>query len=82
MKRITLIVLCAVIFVPLFSACTKPELPLTVAELLDLGEKYLLELNYEQALMQFFKVIEVEPMNPRGYTGAAEAYVGLVIRHN
>jgi hypothetical protein len=59
------------------AACAKADKPLTAAELLDLGEKYLLELNYEQALVQFLKVIEIEPMNPRGYTGAAEAYIGL-----
>jgi hypothetical protein len=50
---------------------------LTVTELLALGEKYLLEHDYEKALVHFLEVIEVEPMNPRGYTGAAEAYVGL-----
>ena len=55
----------------------EPERPLTAVELLELGEKYLLELNFEQALVQFLTVIEVEPMNPRGYTGAAEAHVGL-----
>jgi hypothetical protein len=27
--------------------------------------------------VQFLKVIEIEPMNPRGYTGAAEAYLAL-----
>ncbi len=47
------------------------------AELLSLGEKYLSELDYEQALVQFLKVIEIEPMNERAYLGAAEAYVGL-----
>jgi len=56
---------------------TPQSMPLTVAQMLDLGETYLLELNYEQALVQFLGVIEVEPRNPRGYTGAAEAYVGL-----
>jgi tetratricopeptide (TPR) repeat protein len=58
-------------------SCAKPATPHSAAELLDLGEKYLLELNYEQALVQFHNLIEVEPMNSRGYTGAAEAYVGL-----
>lgn len=56
---------------------TTQDKPLSPKELLDLGEKYLLEMNYEQALVCFDKVIEVEPMNPRGYTGAAEAYIGL-----
>jgi len=47
------------------------------ASLLRLGERYLLDLDYEQALVQFLRVIEIDPMNPRGYTGAAEAYIGL-----
>jgi len=49
----------------------------SAAEYLELGEKYLLEMNYEQALVQFLSVIELEPMNPRGYTGAAAAHIGL-----
>lgn len=61
----------------MFSACSKGEKSSSVAEFIDLGEKYLLELDYEQALVQFLTVIEIEPMNPRGYTGVAEAYVGL-----
>ncbi len=48
-----------------------------IAEQLSLGEKYLLEMDYEKAILAFNKVIKVDPMNPRGYTGAAEAYVGL-----
>jgi tetratricopeptide (TPR) repeat protein len=59
------------------SGCTEKQQDLTVDELISLGEKYLLDLNYEQALIQFNKVIEIEPMNVRGYTGAAEAYIGL-----
>lgn len=50
---------------------------LNIAELLNLGEKHLTELNYEQALVQFLKVIEIEPMNERAYIGAADAYIGL-----
>jgi tetratricopeptide (TPR) repeat protein len=69
--------LCALLALSLFASCVNPAQPLSTAELLDLGEKYLLELNYEQALVQFLRVIEVEPRNPRGYTGAAEAYIGL-----
>jgi len=51
--------------------------PLTAQELLDLGEKYLLDMNYEQSIVYFEKLIEIEPKNPRGYTGAAEAYIAL-----
>ena len=78
MKRIVPAVLCAILSLSLLSACAKPiESPISAAKLLNLGEKYLLELNYENALVQFLIVIEIEPINPRGYTGAAEAYVGL-----
>lgn len=84
--RTSFIIMC-IVFVLCMSGCVDNQRELTVdepillgelyAEFIDLGEKYLLELNYEQALVQFLKVIEIEPMNQRGYTGAAEAYVGL-----
>jgi hypothetical protein len=62
------------LFAPIFNSA---EQPLSVWEMLDLGEKHLRDLEYEQALEQFLGVIEIEPRNPRGYTGAAEAYIGL-----
>ncbi|MDD3895159.1 MAG: tetratricopeptide repeat protein, partial [Syntrophomonadaceae bacterium] len=77
MKRKVALITIIAILLTMLTACAKPEEQLSVTELLDLGEKYLLELNYEQAVVQFLKVIEIEPNNPRGYTGAAEAYVGL-----
>jgi tetratricopeptide (TPR) repeat protein len=77
MKRIIPILFCLALALTFLTSCAQPQQPLTAAELLNLGEKYLLELDYEQALVQFLAVIEIEPMNPRGYTGAAEAYVGL-----
>jgi hypothetical protein len=76
-KRKVAMMLLVILLTGILFACSTADSPLAAAELLDLGEKYLLELNYEQALVQFLKVIEIEPMNPRGYTGAAEAYVGL-----
>ena len=77
MKRKVALITIIAILLTMLTACAKPEAQLSVTELLDLGEKYLLEMNYEQAVVQFLKVIEIEPKNPRGYTGAAEAYVGL-----
>ena len=44
---------------------------------LDLGEKYLEEQNYEQAVVEFDKAIAIDPMNERAYIGKAEAYVGM-----
>jgi|GEM_PF-2221145 len=67
-----------VVILALLAACAAPTpAPPSASELLDLGERYLLELNYEQAVAQFLAVIEIEPMNARAYIGAAEAYVGL-----
>ncbi|MDR3209644.1 MAG: hypothetical protein LBT36_03345 [Oscillospiraceae bacterium] len=48
----------------------------TAAELLARGEAYLQDLDYTEALVQFLALIDLEPMNPRGYAGAAEAYLG------
>ena len=85
MKKLIAILLCCVLLFGI-TACKKtPSLPaeavaaetaLTAADLLDLGEKFLLELDYEQALVQFLKVIEIEPMNPRAIAGAVSSYVG------
>ena len=47
------------------------------ANMLSLGERYLLDMQFEQALVQFLAVIEIEPMNVQAYLGAAEAFVGL-----
>ncbi len=44
---------------------------------LDLAHKYLEEMNYERAVVEFDKVIEIEPMNVDAYLGKAKAYVGL-----
>ena len=80
-KRIMVYVAAGLILVLLaggvIAAALNRAAPVSVGELLSLGEKYLLDLDYEQALAQFLKVIEIEPMNPRGYTESAAAYVGL-----
>lgn len=60
-----------------FNIYTEAERAHAVAQHLDLGERYLLDLNYEQALVHFLQVIDIEPKNPRGYTGAAESHLGL-----
>ncbi len=48
-----------------------------LAEQLDLGNRYLDEMDYEQAVVAFTKAIEIDPMSVDAYIGAAEAYVGL-----
>ncbi|MGN0674383.1 MAG: tetratricopeptide repeat protein, partial [Oscillospiraceae bacterium] len=44
---------------------------------IDLGNKYLLELSYDKAVIEFNKAIEIEPKNADAYIGLAEAYIGL-----
>ena len=56
---------------------TMSSQPATAEDMLSLGERYLLEMQFEQALVQFLGVIEIEPINVRAYLGAAEAFVGL-----
>ena len=48
-----------------------------LAEQLNLGNRYLEEMDYEQAVVAFTKAIEIDPMSVDAYIGAAEAYVGL-----
>jgi tetratricopeptide (TPR) repeat protein len=50
---------------------------LSIGELLDLCHKYLLEENYEEAILTFEKAIGVEEKNALGYIGAAMADMGL-----
>ncbi len=44
---------------------------------LDLGQNYLDELKYEQALASYMAVLEIDPNNVEAYLGMAEAYAGM-----
>ena len=46
-------------------------------EQLDLGDKYLSELNYEQAIAAYLAVIEIDPKNVDAYLGLADAYFAM-----
>lgn len=45
-----------------------------VAEQLELGNRYLEEMDYEQAIVAFNKVIEIDAKQVQAYIGGAEAY--------
>ncbi|CBK75879.1 hypothetical protein CIY_34320 [Butyrivibrio fibrisolvens 16/4] len=54
-------------------ACGKSQLN----EQLELGQKYLEELDYEDALSAFLSAIEIDNKNVEAYIGAADSYIGL-----
>lgn len=42
---------------------------------LELGQKYLEEMNYEEAVVAFNNVIEIDPLNADAYLGLVEVYI-------
>ncbi|MBQ5319373.1 MAG: tetratricopeptide repeat protein [Oscillospiraceae bacterium] len=49
----------------------------TADEFIKTGNKYLIELSYDKAVIEFNKAIEIEPRNADAYIGLVEAYMGL-----
>lgn len=45
-----------------------------ISDLLDAASRYLAEMNYEQAIIEFDKVLAVDPANAAAYIGKAKAY--------
>jgi len=74
MRKSLALLLCLPLF--LLAACGTPAAPIPNPPLV-LGEKYLTDLDYEQALLQFDQAITIEPKNPRGYLGKADALLHL-----
>ncbi len=76
-KKITIIICTAVIII--FCAVTailfipKSDAK-AITEMLSTAQKYLVETDYERAIAEFNKVIEIDPMNTEAYLGLAEAY--------
>ena len=66
-SAIIVIAALAIIFMP-------KTAPQTVTEMLSTAQKYLVEMEYERAIAEFNKVIELDPMNADAYLGLAEAY--------
>lgn len=48
-----------------------------IPSLVSTAQKYLIENNYEQAIAEFNKIIEIDPMNVDAYIGIADAYIGM-----
>ncbi len=48
-----------------------------ISSFMDNAEKYLLEMDYEQAILEFDKILEIDPMNVDAYLGKAEALIAM-----
>ncbi|MBD5145371.1 MAG: tetratricopeptide repeat protein [Ruminococcus sp.] len=54
-----------------------PAEKVDISSLVSTAQKYLIENNYEQAIAEFNKIIEIDPMNVDAYIGIADAYIGM-----
>ncbi len=63
------------IFIALIMIFSQPNKQSQLNEQISLGEKYLTEENYEEAIVAFKKAIEIEPNDPELYIKLADAYV-------
>ena len=76
-KRKNLLLFAAVtlLAILLFAACGSKAA--TAADKIGLGQKYLIELNYTEAIASFTEAIKLDPNNIQAYMGRAEAYLAL-----
>ena len=58
-----------------FTACSSKAT--NAADKIELGQKYLTELNYTEAVASFTEAIKLDPDNIQAYMGRAEAYMAL-----
>ena len=58
-----------------FTACSSKAT--NAADKIELGQKYLTEMNYTEAVASFTEAIRLDPNNIQAYMGRAEAYVAL-----
>ena len=59
----------------LLTACSSKAA--TATDKIELGQKYLTELNYTEAVTSFTEAIKLDPDNIQAYMGRAEAYMAL-----
>ena len=71
---ITAILLAAAVVVTV-AILTKCSDPASYEEKMDLGRKYLLELDYDQAILAFEEAIKINPKKKDAYLELAEVYV-------
>lgn len=68
------IVICIAVFALLAGGNSSAK---RIAELLDLGNKYLMEQNYEEAVVAFQEAIAIDPKCEEAYLGLADVYIAM-----
>ena len=63
--------------ISLVGSSEAPVVQAGTSEQLSLGQKFLIDLEYEKAVAEFNAVIEIEPKNVDAYIGLADAYIGM-----
>jgi len=63
--------------ISLIGSSEAPIVQAGTSEQLSLGQKFLIDLEYEKAVAEFNAVIEIEPKNVDAYIGLADAYIGM-----
>lgn len=74
-RKLLQLVAAVLLAVMLLTACASGASK--AADKIELGQKYLTELNYTEAVAAFTEVIKIDPSNIEAYMGRAEAYKGL-----
>ena len=75
MKRSLFCLLLVLAALAVLTACGSKAA--TAADKIELGQKYLTELNYTEAVASFTEAIKLDPNNIQAYMGRAEAYLAL-----
>lgn len=74
MKKIAIVAICLIVVllvsIPVVSSITNNNLPRQI----EIGNKYLLEGDYEEAILAFDKAIKIDPLNIDAHIGLAKAF--------
>lgn len=75
MKRSLFCLLLVLAALAVLTACGSKAA--TAADKIELGQKYLTEMNYTEAIASFTEAIKLDPNNIQAYMGRGEAYMAL-----
>lgn len=71
--KLTALLLCVAI---MLTGCQASE-TVSITEMLTDAQKYLTDMDYEQAIIEFNKILEIDPKNVDAYIGLADVYLRL-----